>query len=252
MYSKYDIRTATYGEVKQTESYDIAILPWGATEPHNGHLPYCTDVLASTAIGCDVAEQAIAYNIHAMVLPGIPMGSQNPGQTVLPFCIHTTQSTQMAILRDIARSLDRQGIHRLLIINGHGGNTFKGMIRDLSVEMPNFLIVVSDWYSFVPRNEYFDAEIDDHAGEQETSVIMHYYPHLVKMEYAGEGTSKPFGIDGLNQKVGWIPRDWSKVTDDTGIGNPLKSTPEKGEKYAKEVVRRITELMVDLCSKELY
>lgn len=251
-YSPYDIRFATYGEIKQHSTFDIAILPWGATEPHNGHLPYCTDVLASTAIGCDVAKTASAQNVRAIVLPGVPFGSQNPGQVGLPFCLHTSQTTQLSILRDIVNNLDRQGIHRLLIINGHGGNSFKGFIRDLSVEKPNFLIVVSDWFNFVPKNDYFAANIDDHAGEQETSIIMHYYPELVKMEYAGDGTSKGFAIEGLNNKVGWTPRDWSRVSNDTGIGNPLKSTPEKGEKYATEVVNRLSALLVDICSKELY
>lgn len=252
MYSKFDITTAKWGDVRQAPEYDIAILPWGATEPHNLHLPYCTDVLASQAIAFDVAEGASRRGIRLMVLPGVPFGSQNPGQKELPFCIHTSQVTQNAILRDIVSSLERQGIRKLLIINGHGGNTFKGMIRDLAVEKPDFLIVSSDWFAFIPRKGFFEAEIDDHAGEQETSVIMHYYPDLVKMEYAGSGESKPFAVEGLNGKVGWTPRNWSKVSRDTGIGNPSASTPEKGAKYAAAVVAEYVKLVCDLCRKDLY
>lgn len=252
MYSEFDITTAKWGEVQKTQRYDIAILPWGATEPHNGHLPYCTDVLSSQAIAFDVAKGLKDEEINVMVLPGVPFGSQNPGQNDLPFCIHTSQSTQDAILRDIVRSLNHQGIKKLLIINGHGGNSFKGFIRDLAVEMPEYVIASSEWFTFIPRKGYFDAEVDDHAGEQETSVMMHYYPDLVKMEYASNGATKPFNIDGLNRKVAWIPRHWAKVSTNTGIGDPSKATAEKGKAYAEAVVWKYVELIKDLCTKDLY
>lgn len=252
MYSIFDITTATWGEIQKVAKFDAALLPWGATEPHNGHLPYCTDVLSSQAIAFEVAQNLKEYGINVMVLPGVPFGSQNPGQNDLPFCIHTSQSTQEAILRDIVKSLNHQGITKLLIINGHGGNSFKGFIRDLAVEFPDFLIASSEWFTFIPRKEYFEAEIDDHAGEQETSVMMHYYPELVKMEYASNGATNPFRIEGLNKKVAWIPRNWAKVSTNTGIGDPAKSTAEKGKDYSKVVVSKYVNLIRDLCTKDLY
>ncbi|MBP3258373.1 MAG: creatininase family protein [Bacteroidales bacterium] len=252
MYSKYDITTAKWGEVKQSGPYQMAILPWGATEPHNYHLPYCTDVLASQAIAFEVAAGAAARGVNVMVLPGVPFGSQNPGQTDKPFCIHTSQATQAAILRDIVVSLRHQKIDKLLIINGHGGNSFKGMIRDLAAEFPDFTVCASEWFAFIPRKDYFDEAVDDHAGEQETSVMLHYYPDLVRMDLAGKGEAKSFAIEGLNRKVGWIPRNWSAVTEDTGVGYPGKSTAEKGKAYAAAVVARYVDLVVDLCTKPLY
>ncbi len=252
MYSKYDITTARWGDVKQIDHYDLAILPWGATEPHNGHLPYCTDMLASAAIACEAAAGAAERDVHAMVLPGVPFGSQNPGQTDLPFCMHYSQATQAAVLRDTVQSLRRQGINKLLIINGHGGNGFKGFIRDLRVGYPDFLVCICNWYEVLPREGYFDAAIDDHAGEQETSVIMHYYPELVDMSLAGDGRTRPFAIEGLNRKVAWHPRDWQKATADTGIGNPFQASAEKGRRYAEAVVARVADLVVDLVRKPLY
>lgn len=251
-YSEFDVACAKWGDVQKIDKFDMAILPWGATEPHNGHLPYCTDVLASQAIALDAAAGASARGIKVMVLPGVPFGSQNPGQRELPFCIHTSQATQTAILHDIVDSLEHQGINKLLIINGHGGNSFKGFIRDLAAQKPDFLIAASDWFAFIPRKDYFDAVIDDHAGEQETSVIMHYYPELVKMEYASNGASTPFNADGLNHKVAWVPRHWDKASTNTGIGDPSKSTPEKGKAYAEAVVAKYIDLIYDLCTKDLY
>jgi creatinine amidohydrolase len=156
------------------------------------------------------------------------------------------------VLRDIVGSLRQQGIRKLLIFNGHGGNIFKGMIRDLMLQYPDMLIGVSEWFAFVPRNEFFDEAEDDHAGEQETSTMLYYFPDLVRMELAGDGSSKPFAIEGLNKKVGWVPRDWSKTTQDTGVGFPKKASAEKGKKYMEAVIPKLVQLVVDLVKKEVY
>lgn len=253
MYSKFDITTAKYGEVKCHEHYDLAILPWGSTEPHNGHLPYCTDMLCSQAIAFDAAAKAAEQGIRVMVLPGIPLGSQNPGQIELPFCIHTTQTTQFAVLRDIVFSLKRQGIHKLMIMSGHGGNIFKAMIRDLMIEDPDMMIAHNEWFAFVPKSEYFEEKEDDHAGEQETSVMLYYYPELVRMDLAGDGHFRKWAVEGLNKKVAWLPRDWAQVSEDTGVGCPFKATAEKGKRYMEAVVPQIAQFMADFVNKdELY
>jgi creatinine amidohydrolase len=252
MYSKYDITTAKWGEVKEMGHYDMAILPWGATEPHNFHLPYCTDLLTAQAVAFEVAEKAALQGVKLMVLPGIPLGSQNPGQIELPYCIHTSQTTQMAVLRDIVYSLKRQGIHKLMIMSGHGGNNFKGIIRDIMIEDPEMIIVQNEWFSIIPAKDFFEEKIDDHAGELETSVMLHYYPELVRMDLAGDGNSCNFAIEGLNTKVAWLPRDWSRVTQDTGVGYPKKATAEKGRRYMEAVIPRILQFVVDFTSKEIY
>ena len=125
------------------------------------------------------------------------------------------------------------------------------MIRDLSVDYPDFLIACTNWYGIVPQQGYFENK-DDHAGEQETSVMMYYHPELVNLEEAGEGTSKPFALSSLNEQVAWVPRYWSKVSADTGIGDPRKSSAEKGERYAKAVVEKLALLFTEIGSKEVY
>ena len=201
MYSKYDITTARYGDVKD-KHYHLAILPWGSTEPHNLHLPYCTDMLHAQAVAFEAAEKAAKNGVNAMVLPGIPLGSQNPGQIELPFCIHASQRTQIAVLEDIVESLRKQGISKLLIMNGHGGNNFKGMIRDIVIKYPDFQITVLAWFSILPLKDFFEEKIDDHAGEQETCVMLHYYPELVNLAQAGDGGKKIHrGRHGENREI---------------------------------------------------
>ena len=260
MNREIDLSVSTYGVARQYK-YDVAILPWGATEPHNLHLPYMTDCILSHAVAVDAAERALKeYGVRCMVLPPVMMGSQNPGQRDLPFCIHYHYETQFAILKDIVASLAHQGLRRLLIINGHGGNSFKQMIRDIPTPNPSrgegslntlsnepseanqaplpsggdgggLLLASAEWFKMAPAKEYFDQP-GDHADEIETSVMMHYHPELVRLEEAGEGRSRQFAIPALREGKVWMPRHWTLVTEDTGIGNPALSTAEKGRRFA--------------------
>lgn len=247
MDKRFDLSVSNYGTTRNLD-YEIALLPWGATEPHNLHLPYLTDAILSHDVAVDAAKIAHSrFGINAMVLAPIALGQQNPGQRELKFCVHTRYETQKAVLTDIVASLYHQNIHRLIIINGHGGNSFKSMIRDLAVDYPDMLIAVSDWFKVCPAKEYFDQP-GDHADELETSVMMYYHPELVNLEDAGPGIAGGFAPKTLSEGVAWIPRNWSKVSIDTGIGNPSLSTAEKGKRYAEDVAQKYADLIHDLCS----
>ncbi|MHB9056171.1 MAG: creatininase family protein [Paludibacteraceae bacterium] len=241
-----DLPITHWGEVKN-HNYDMAILPWGAMEPHNKHLPYLTDSILSYEIAKDSAQKAYEETkVLAMVLPPLYLGAQNPGQWDLPFCVHFNLETQKAVLSDIIASLHVQGLRKLVILNGHGGNSFKPIIRDLAMKYPDFTIILCDWWTFIPRTGYFEETIDEHAGEQETSVMMYYHPEWVNLDIAGDGTPKSSTLESLNNKTGWKPRNWQETTTDTGIGNPKKSTAEKGERYVKNVIDRIAKLLTEL------
>ncbi len=245
-----DLSVSNYGTTRSLD-YQVVILPWGATEPHNLHLPYLTDALASHDIAVDSARKALdLYGIRAMVMPPVALGSQNPGQRELKFCIHARYDTQKAVLTDIASSLYSQGFRRLIIINGHGGNNFKNIIRDLAIDLPDMLIACSEWYKVCPAKEYFDQP-GDHADELETSVMMHYHPELVNLSDAGTGTSRTFASEELRRGTAWIPRNWAKVSDDTGIGSPALSTAEKGSRFADAVTSRYAALIKEL-TEDIY
>lgn len=241
----YILEETNWKQIKN-QKYEVAVLPWGATEPHNYHLPYGTDSLETAKITEDSARKAWEKGAKVMVLPTIPLGIQNMGQIQLPFCLHTRLSTQLMILEDILSALYFQGIRKFVLMNGHGGNDFRQLVRDLQPKFPEMFISVVEWFKLFPNSEHFEAD-GDHANEMETSVIMYYFPELVlPLEEAGDGNAKKFKLENLNNKTAWAPRRWDKVSDDTGVGNPKKATAEKGRIFLEDVTTKIAGYFVEL------
>ena len=228
--------------------YEVAVLPWGATEAHNYHLPYGTDTIQCDSIAAEAARIAWDAGARVIVLPTIPFGVQT-GQIDIPLCVNVNPSTQAALLADIAQSLDTQGIRKLVVLNGHGGNDFRQMIRELQPRTSVFLCAV-DWYRVVDPRPFFD-DLGDHAGEIETSVMMHVAPHLVlPVSEAGAGRARKPAIRGMRAGWAWAPRRWTQVTTDTGIGDPAAATAAKGARYLEAITREIGSFFTELAAAD--
>lgn len=226
--------------------YDLAVLPWGATEAHNFHLPYATDNYQSDAVAAEAARIAWERGARAAVLPCVPFGV-NTGQLDIPFCVNLNPSTQALLLADVVHALEVQGIRKLVIINGHGGNDFKQMIRELQPKTTVFLSTIN-WYKVVDPRAHF-VDLGDHAGELETSVMQHIHPDLVRpLDEAGPGSEHKSRLQGIRDGWAWAPRQWTKVTADTGIGDPAAATAEKGRTFFDAVCARIAAYFVELAA----
>lgn len=224
---------------------EVAVLPWGATEAHNYHMPYATDIIEADGIAEEVGRLAWEGGAKVMILPTIPFGV-NTGQSDIKLDINLNPSTQLAILRDIIEVLNRQGIHKLLILNSHGGNDFKPMLRELGLQFPDMFLVTTNWFQAVDKYEFFE-EPGDHADEMETSMLLFLRPDLVRpLDEAGDGKEYKSRINGIREGWAWAERSWSMVTKDTGIGNPHKSTREKGEKFYKATTQKLAQLVIEM------
>ena len=239
----YILAESTWKTVDATP-YEVAVLPWGATEPHNYHLPYATDTIQCDAVAAEAARLAWDEGARVVVLPTVPFGV-NTGQLDLKLTLNVNPSTQHALLGDLARALAGQGVRKLVILNGHGGNDFRQMIRELQPTVDLFICALN-WYSCVDPRPYFD-EPGDHAGELETSVMQHVVPELVRpLSEAGDGHARRFTVAGLRDGWAWAPRRWTEVSADTGTGNPAAATPEKGARFLAAVAERVAGLLVEL------
>jgi len=234
--------------VKDTP-FEVAILPWGATEPHNLHLPYGTDTYETTALAERAAEFAWKKGAKVVALPTVPFGV-NTGQLDLRLAINMNPSTQFTVLTDVATALAGQGVKKLVILNGHGGNDFKQMIRELQPRV-NLFICTINWWTCIKGSDFFD-EPGDHAGEMETSIMMSIASDIIgPLSEAGPGRGRKFRVAGLRDGWAWAPRHWREVTDDTGTGNPAAATPQKGEKFLLAVTEQIGGFLVDLAKADL-
>ena len=230
-------------------AYDVAVLPWGATEAHNYHLPYGTDTIETDAVAAEAAGIARGEGARVVVLPVVPFGV-NTGQLDIPLCLNLNPSTQALVLRDLADSVARAGIKALVILNGHGGNDFRQMIRELQPQTSVFLCTVN-WYSCVNPAPFFEAP-GDHAGELETSMMQYLTPDLVRpLSEAGPGRAKRFKLRGLREGWAWAPRAWTQVTEDTGVGDPAQASPEKGARFFEAVTRQIGGFLVELAAADM-
>lgn len=233
---------------------DLAVLPWGATEAHNYHLPYATDNYQVTAVATEAARIAYEAGARVMVLPTIPFGI-NTGQADIFLDMNLHQSTQLAILNDVIETLDRQGVKKLLVCNGHGGNSFKAILKELGLRYPEMFLCTSDYFRALDKLQYFDVD-GDHADEFETSLVMHLRPDLVlPLDEAGPGEERKHKIAAFSEPWLWAERRWSQVTDDTGIGDPRAATAEKGERYFRAVTEKLGRVLTELAAldvKEMY
>jgi creatinine amidohydrolase len=224
--------------------YEVAVLPWGATEPHNRHLPYATDNVEADGLAALAAARANAKGARVVVLPSIPFGVQT-GQLDLPLAINLNPSTQARVLADVIASVERAGIKKFVLFNGHGGNDFKQMLRELAPQTAVFLCTLN-WWQVVDGGEYFD-EPGDHAGELETSVMLHLSPDTVRpLAEAGDGAERKPTMTGFRERWAWTQRPWTSVSADTGIGNPKAATAEKGARYVNAVTDRIAQFLLEL------
>ena len=238
---------AAYRDIRGAH-FEVAVLPWGATEPHNLHLPYGTDIVETSQIAAASAAMAAEGGARVTVLPIIPFGV-NTGQMDLPLTINMNPSTQLAILGDVASSIDAHGVPKLVILNGHGGNDFKQMIREIQGKHRAYLCTL-DWFRSVSRSRFFE-EPGDHADEMETSLMMHLAPRLVlPLKEAGDGNVKVHRIRAFREGWAWAPRPWTKVSADTGAGDPRKATAEKGSAYFAEVTRMIADFLIELSAAD--
>lgn len=242
----YILAESSWKEIEK-QKIDLVILPWGATEAHNYHLPYATDNIQVDHIAAESARKAWDNDAKIMVLPTVPFGV-NTGQTDIRLDINMHPSTQAAVLNDLIEVLDRQGIRKLLVLNGHGGNDFKMMLRELGVRYPNMLLSACNWFKTLDKSNYFDHQ-GDHADEMETSLMMYLAGDLVRpLSEAGNGYEKKSRVKAFHEPWAWMERKWSQVTDDTGIGDPSASSREKGERYFNDLTDTLADFYVELAN----
>ncbi|HXG10614.1 MAG TPA: creatininase family protein [Gemmataceae bacterium] len=231
------------------QRWEVAVLPFGATEPHNLHMPYGTDNFQVEAIADRACEQAYRRGAKVILLPTIPFGV-NTNHLRVPGALtcSVTPTTLLHLLSDLVDSLERQGVSKLLLLNGHGGNELKPLTRELHHRTRMFLCVC-DWYRLAADlyPQIFERP-GEHADEVETSLGLAFFPDLVHLELADDGAARPTRFEAINR--GWvsITRPWHLVSTSTGLGDPRAASAEKGRRLMDALVERLAQFLVELAA----
>jgi creatinine amidohydrolase len=159
-----------------------------------------------------------------------------------------TPMTLLAVISDLAESMERQGVKKMLILNGHGGNEVKPILRQLHHRARIFLCLC-DWYRMATDvYPHIFEKPSEHADEVETSLGLAYFPELLHPQLADAGTARPARLEAINR--GWvsITRPWHLATTNTGLGDPSAASAAKGRKLMDVLVERLAAFLGELAA----
>lgn len=250
----WNLLEANLGQIKESQ-FEVAVLPLGATEPHNLHLPYGTDVLEGTIVGEHICGAAHDRGAKVVLLPTIPYGTET-NLREFPLAMNLNPSTLNAVLADLTASLVNSGIRKVVLLNSHGGNGIKPFLREMYGKTSARLFLCN-WYDAI-RDVYFEIfeKAEDHAGEMETSFALAYFPQFVNQNDDGslaadKAATRELRFEALRQ--GWvgITRPWHLLTTNAGAADPHAATAEKGQRMMELLVERLATFLVELSAAEI-
>lgn len=242
-------------ELKAAADQDaIVVLPTASVEQHGKHLPVGTDTLTVQAIALEAAR-SLAGEIPVIVLPTVWSGFALHHMG-FPGTITLSAQTFRTVVEEIAASVFHHGFERLVIVNGHGGNTLH--LRTCSIE------IVERWKRVVPVLDYWDlmpegregmAEnppaFPGHAGEFETSLQLHLSGADVDMEAAQTSYCLPKN-PYVAQQV-YVYRNFMELTKGVGVvGDPTVATAERGAHLFQLAVARLREFLKDFSTWDVH
>jgi creatinine amidohydrolase len=213
-------------------------------------MPYGTDIIETRMLGDLICQKARELGARVALLPCIPFGVDS-NLMGFPMTISLNPSTLDVIIRDVIVSLETHNIKKVVILNGHGGNSLKHTLREFYGKTSVHISLVN-WYE-VGKDQYDELfeDVGDHAGEMETSLGLYLFPELIDLSQADDGAVRPPKLYGM--KEGWvqITRPFHTVTSNCGVGNPHPGSAEKGKRLVEIIVERVAKYLKELSDAEM-
>jgi creatinine amidohydrolase/Fe(II)-dependent formamide hydrolase-like protein len=248
---RYRLGELTWPEAaKVFKQVDIALFPVGSLEQHGPHLPLDTDSFDALYLSEQVVQRC--SDPKPLVLPLLPYGVSYHHDD-FPGTLSISNDTLSRLVYEIGMSAARNGVQKLLIINGHGGNSpaLKYAAQMINRDAHIFTCVDSGETSDIDLAALSETPNDVHAGEIETSTALACRPELVQLEKAKNFIPR-FSSHYLDfsskRSVDWYART-AKISPSGVLGDPSKASREKGEKMLEIMIRNLLEFVQHL--KEL-
>lgn len=215
---------------------DVVVIPVGSTEQHGPHAPLATDVLTAQAVATAGVD---AYDGTALITPTLPIGV-SPEHRAFPGTLWLSPDTIRAVITDTVRSLAHHGWSRVVIANGHGGNTtaLQEAAAHLTRTEPVYVTVFT-WFDAVGDHA---AEMG-HAGPLETAMLQYHHPDLVHTDRLA--AARDGGTDRWGEWVGRVnlAYDTDEFTENGVVGDPTTSTPDLGRELTTTAATALAELL---------
>jgi creatinine amidohydrolase len=258
----------SWAEVQERlKETDLAIVPAGSIEQHGRHLPLKTDTFIASEIARRAAEK-VKDEVKLILTPPISFG-YSPMQIGFPGSIWLDSATYINTVKRICECLLLHGFKKIVILNGHGGNSdlLFTAISDVYYdhEDPNIFLMLVNWgdlaLDVITEVTEAPTGLATHAEEIETSVAM-ALDVPVDLGLARKGYPKSpmpnyiaYDYFRKTQSQAWMRFAWPRYRDiaqDGSVGDPTKATREKGERIVKTAVDRFAEMLKEIKSAKTW
>ena len=227
-------------------SATVALLPLGATEGHGRHLPYGAD----TFIAAELARRVAERYPGAVVVPALPYGMSWHHEDA-PLTLSLSPETLTQVIIELLEGLVRHGVTRILIINGHDGNTasIEAAARRIRRELNVTVAALEEWWTVLPSLVSADTFSEasgrgGHAGEPETALAMAAVPDLVRVDRARPPRIEP----DVTYTVGPGVKVFTMVSDhhfESDYLDASHATKESGEQAMEGLVDYLVRFLHD-------
>lgn len=224
---------------KNIEKSNVVIVPIGSIEAHGKHLPLGTDVFSPRMI-CGKIEKKVGEKVW--IAPEIPYG-QSDYLAVYPGTVTIPSEVMAEYIYYVGKSLFDNGLTKIILLNGHGGNTTALRLAAEKLARINATVVIVNWWLDYSKEILNITETQGHAGEDETSAMLYYDEKLVEMNNLNINPYKPL------YNVYFKDRG-SVVLKHAITGNPTHASKEKGEKIFDMLEGKIVDLIKYLANEK--
>ena len=255
-----DLTTRDFAHLQASgqAAHTVAVLPVAAIEQHGPHLPLSVDATLLQGV-IDAALPLLPANLPTLFLPPQVVGLSTE-HLAYPGTLSLAPATVIALWTEIGACVARAGVKKLLLLNGHGGqvSVMDIVARELR-QRHGLLVYSSSWFSLPLPGDVqvlFSAQehrFGIHAGEIETSMMLHLAPQTVRMDQArdfrstSQDRAERYALlgNGKSAKMGWAMQDYHPAG---AVGNAAGATAEKGRAVVQAAGAQLALLLQELCA----
>jgi len=255
-----DLSTRDFSEARASglAEQTVAVLPVAAVEQHGPHLPLRVDATLLQGV-IDAALPQLPADLPALFLPPQNVGFSTE-HTAFPGTLTLSPATVIALWTELGACVARAGVKKLLLLNGHGGqvSVMDIVARELRQQC-GLLVYSASWFSLPLPDAVqglFSAEehrFGIHAGEIETSMMLHLAPETVRMEHAAQWRSSSqdraerYAVlgNGHSAKMGWAMQDYHPSG---AVGNAAGATADKGRAVVQAAGAALVQLLQEVAA----